>query len=136
MRGIVIGLMLLLGTAAVASAEGGSAAMKALLGEMKTHADAEKRFREEKKSAMTGLEAQIDAIRKEAKAKGETKEPDSVKDLQLKRLTILAEVAERDVQSSEQGVVFAQKKLELAKENRSMFAKKRAEAEQSLALGA
>lgn len=132
MRGFWMAWMAVCLAAGTVSAESASAPMKALFEEMKTHAEADKQFREEKKAEIQALERQIDTIRAEAKAKGTTGDPATVKPLQIKRLNLLGEVAKRDVDSAERGVQMAKRKLEIAKDNLAAFKKKKAEAEGSL----
>lgn len=108
-------------------------AMKELFMEMKAHAEAEKAFRESKKKEVQALETQIDAMRAGAPPSEMPKDPAGVKPLQVKRLAILEEVARHDVQASEESVKFAQRKLEISKQNLAAFQKKKAEAEKSIA---
>ena len=130
--GLLVGIFLA-GTAMAGPGEPPvNASMKELFEEMKSHAVAEKEFREQKKKEILALEAKIDGLRTEAKAIGATKDPDSVKPLQVQRLSILEEVARRDVQTAEQSVKFSERKLGLAKENLSAFEQKKAEAEKAL----
>jgi hypothetical protein len=132
MRAFWIGLTALCLAAGAASAEPASAPMKQLFEEMKSHAELEKRFREEKKSQIQGIEAQIDALRAEAKAKGAEPDKDAVRKLQMRRLDLIGTVASRDVQAAEDGLRYAQRKLEIAKQNLAAFEAKKAEAEGSL----
>ena len=109
-----------------------SSSMRGLFEEMKAHAEAERTYREEKKKEVLSLESQIDQIRADAKAKGATKDPDSVKPLQVKRLNVLEEVAMHDVKASEEGVSFAQRKLAISKQNLTAFQQKKAEASKAI----
>lgn len=118
--------------ASPAAAQPQGTAMKALYDEMKSHAEAERSYRAEKKGQIESVESQIDALRAEAKSKGESLDPAAVKPLQIQRLGLLEEVARRDVASAEKGLEFARRKLQMARDNLAAFEAKRAEAEKSL----
>ncbi len=106
---------------------------KSLWEEVKAHNEKDVAYNEAKKVELLKLESQISELRSQRlNAKDEASKKqfvDRVKGLQLQKTNLMEEFSKHEVESAEQAVTFAQRRLELAKARLAEIEKRKSERE-------